>query len=57
MKNYEKAFKAFLLAKNISKKEGVIPDNIDIIEKRLKELNMMLEEEVIKRILESTNAI
>ena len=57
MKNFEKSFKAFILAKKISEKEGIIPDNIDIIEKRTKELNMMLEDDVIKRILETTNAI
>ena len=57
MRNFEKSFKAFILAKKISEKEGIIPDNIDIIEKRTKELNMMLEDDVIKRILETTNAI
>ena len=57
MKNYEKALKAFVLAEKTAEKEGFKPENEDFTSQRIKELKMLLEDDVVQKILESTNGI
>lgn len=57
MQNYEKALKALLFAEKIITVKDIKYENIDTIEKRIKELKMLLEDDVVEKITESTNAV